>query len=163
MKKIHGKEIPFVEGLSRQEINFRHALHMQTLATKNPTWLVMTGDWGGEVYLTIPYKLIGRKAQILALLRMIDKIAWDCNEGEGALVFVESPEDRKKTFAEEEYDLNDPEQKQEFDETDWYTVGGGMGGGLLQDGLWVHDHLREEIKDHGATIDIERMLDILQA
>ena len=49
-------------------------------------WLAMEGDWGGQHYLTVPIKHLtkhtSRKA-ITRTLNIMDKIAWDCNKGDG--------------------------------------------------------------------------------
>lgn len=106
-------------------------------------WLVLEGDWSGQVYLTVPLRciprfvvqktndyeilLVGRPEprdyegwiqliRVQRLLRELDRIAWPCNQGEGRGVSVVRL-----------LPHHDP------------VVGGGMGGGRLTDGIWLHD------------------------
>jgi len=88
-------------------------------------WLVLEGDWGGQIYLTMPLRAgsISVHADVPALLERLDKASWEFNGGLGA------------TAAEHPGKVGD-------------GVLGGMGGGALADGLWLHpklEHLREEV------------------
>jgi hypothetical protein len=77
-------------------------------------WILMEGDWGGQVYLTIPLRLVtASPSAVMEVLKLIDSIAWDCNEGEGAEVYLKRAECGK-------------------------CIGGGMGGGIFYDRLWLH-------------------------
>ena len=91
--------------------------------TKNTgTWLVFEGDWGGQIYLTVPSHLVGEEAHVSELLMKLDAFAWDCNEGDGCSTY--------------EYD------PASFGGTAEDGVSGGMGGGELRDGLWLHEEFR---------------------
>lgn len=91
-------------------------------------YLVMEGDWGGQIYLTVPAKFVDcDDAALMPLLEEIDGIAWGCNAGDG----------KSKYFLEK------------LDEPDGDIVYGGMGCGYMEAGLWVHpqlQHLRPKIE-----------------
>jgi hypothetical protein len=76
--------------------------------------IVLEGDFGGQIYVTCPATLVGCSEPVLAdLLGELDRIAWAVNEGEGAgLHFEVAPVGS--------------------------GVAGGMGGALVEDGVWVH-------------------------
>ena len=80
-------------------------------------WLVLEGDWGGQIYLTVPWKLLGADPKVLPLLKSLDREAWSCNRGEGRQAYLLSPRERGQKTRD---------------------VTGGMGGGRLTDGLWLH-------------------------
>jgi hypothetical protein len=83
---------------------------------RRTVFLVLRGDWGGQIYLTVPAKLLGDNAQPLELLQKLDEAAWDCNEGEGASMSLQPHKNLR------------------------LGVFGGMGGGqLLADGVWLHE------------------------
>jgi hypothetical protein len=88
--------------------------------------LIMEGDWGGQIYLTCPVRLVHCSEEALEnLLTDLDDIAWDCNEGKGTGIY---------------YEVRKPDE--------WLSA--GMGGGFVSDTLWVYpefDNLIEEIKD----------------
>mgnify|MGYP001573503158 CR=1 FL=1 len=88
--------------------------------------LIMEGDWGGQIYLTCPMKLVHCSEEALeTLLTDLDDIAWDCNEGLGTGIYYEV---RKAGE----------------------MISGGMGGGFVLDTLWVYpefDNLEREIRD----------------
>jgi hypothetical protein len=88
--------------------------------------LVMEGDFGGQIYLTCPMKLVRCSEEALEnLLTDLDDIAWHCNKGLGTGIY---------------YEVRKP--------GDW--ISGGMGGGYVSDGLWVYpefDDRENEIKD----------------
>lgn len=80
----------------------------------NDSYMIMEGDWGGQIYLSISVKFIKCDYEILKnLLKDLDKIAWECNKGEGSGIYFE----RKKAGE---------------------GITGGMGGGAAIDELWVH-------------------------
>jgi hypothetical protein len=80
-------------------------------------YLVMEGDWGGQIYLVCPVSLVNCDEKALdQLLSELDEIAWDCNEGEGAGMYYE----RRKPGE---------------------GVAGGMGGGVATGDLWIHPGL----------------------
>ena len=71
-------------------------------------WLVLEGDYGGQIYLTLPWRLVRKGAKIARLLCELDQFAWECNGGDGTDVHVVDG------------DCN------------WLDVD------MLKDGLWVH-------------------------
>lgn len=80
-------------------------------------WVVLEGDWGGQIYLTVPVKLIGADSHLEDLLAELDRQAWGCNNGDGQGIRVSTAE-----------------------ETEDGAVGGGMGGGLiLPNEIWTHE------------------------
>jgi len=87
--------------------------------------LIMEGDYGGQIYLTCPMKYVqcGPEA-IKQLILELDSMAWACNEGDGAEISYMT----------------------HWDGSDGESVGGGMGGGFVVDGLWVHGEF-SKLKD----------------
>ena len=84
--------------------------------------LYMEGDWGGQIYLSIPARQVEcDQATLNKLLAEIDFREWNCNDGDGGGIAYER-QPRKEN-----------------------GIGGGMGGGEIEDGLWVHRTL-EDIK-----------------
>lgn len=88
--------------------------------------VVLEGDFGGQIYLTCPMRLVRCTEEALEnLLTDLDDIAWHCNEGLGAGIYYEA----KKPG-------------------EW--ISGGMGGGYVSDTLWVYpefDDRENEIRD----------------
>ncbi len=83
----------------------------------------LEGDWGGQVYLTCPTKYVQCDEETLKnLLREINYIEWGCNEGDGAKI---------------DYRRANPGD----------NVGGGMGGGVVDDGLWIHPDIADDKKE----------------
>lgn len=80
-------------------------------------WLVLEGDWGGQIYLTVPWRLLGEDPKVLPLLKDLDREAWPSNRGEGRNAYLYSPREREQQGR---------------------GVPGGMGGGRLTDDLWLH-------------------------
>jgi hypothetical protein len=76
---------------------------------------IMSGDYGGQVYMTCPMRYVQcNKRALRRLLKDIDSRGWGCNEGDGAdLLYLQ----------------------REAGQGVW----GGMGGGIILDGLWVHE------------------------
>ncbi len=96
-------------------------------------WLIFEGDWGGQIYLTVPLSLIGPRALILTLSRKLDDIAWDCNGGDGSSIYIYSPSATTHQMAE--FDC-DPV-------TDLRHIGGGMGGAQISEkAVWIHDEFQ---------------------
>lgn len=104
-------------------------------------WLVLEGDWGGQIYLTVPWHLVGKGANIISLLAQLDRLAWPSNEHDGVNVYLTD---------------------------EMHGVSGGMGGGKLEDGLWLHPEFRGEPTSHlqgavdelrGATCEQVRAMD----
>lgn len=83
----------------------------------NDVWLVLEGDWGGQVYLTVPWSLLGENPNVLPLLKGLDREAWSCNRGDGRRAYLYSPREHGSRTR---------------------RVSGGMGGGRLADGVWLH-------------------------
>lgn len=118
-------EVPNIDGMAQEEIKKmveeRKAFQVTDQAFLDAhgdkVWLVMEGDWGGQVYLSVPIKYIGpavTDAQIVELARKLDKRAWDCNEGDGCDISLVHSNEAESGIV------------------------GGMGGGLKIDGLWLH-------------------------
>ena len=90
-------------------------------AKKDPdAFVVMKGDWGGQIYLTCPARLVKcYEAALKKMLTKIDEVEWVCNGGGGTALYFE----RVKTGG----------------------IGGGMGGGAVREGLWVHNKINPEL------------------
>lgn len=102
---------------------------------ENPNWqywLVFEGDWGGQIYLSVPWLLVGPKACIHRLLTDMDRCAWGCNGGDGASADLHSP-DRDIAGLR----LMGMEVDSDFEASIRTSVSGGMGGGKLLDRLWT--------------------------
>lgn len=81
--------------------------------------VVLEGDWGGQVYVVAPARLVRCSAATLEqLLRDLDDIAWPVNGGEGAGVYYE----RRAVGG---------------------YIAGGMRGGRVIDGIWIHDEFEQ--------------------
>ena len=79
--------------------------------------IIFQGDWGGTIYLTVPVAKVNcDQATLRNLLYAIDRLAWD--EDEGAELFFEF----KPAGS---------------------GVWGGMGGGMITNGLWLHPRIEE--------------------
>ncbi len=92
--------------------------------------VIMEGDWGGQIYLSCPMKHVNCSRETLQqLLKYLNNIAWDCNEGDGTLLRF---------------------QRQSPGDEIW----GGMGGGKVVDGLWIH----EEFEAQGLRSKIDKVL-----
>lgn len=79
------------------------------------SYLIMEGDYGGQIYLVCPARLVNSNQLILEnLLREIDALQWNDPDGTGLY-----------------YEIFEPGS----------GVGGGMGGGVAEEGLWVHKEL----------------------
>jgi len=77
--------------------------------------VILEGDYGDQVYVTCPVQRVRcSEAELDQLLRDLDALEWD--DPQGASVFYE----RVPTGA---------------------GVAGGMGGGEVAEGVWVHDRL----------------------
>ena len=92
--------------------------------------VILEGDYGGQIYLTCPVGMVHCSPEALRqLLVEIDAKCWACNEGEGAGIYYE----RKPAGS---------------------GVWGGMGGGAVTTGLWLH----EEVEGFGIRPQIEAVL-----
>jgi hypothetical protein len=89
--------------------------------------VVLEGDWGGTVYATCPVKYINATHdEIVALCQDLEKTFWGCN-------VTETDQGGWGVY----YEVKKPGS----------GVWGGMGGGCVLDGLWVHDDLDDATKD----------------
>lgn len=79
--------------------------------------VVMEGDFGGQIYLVVPARLVKcSELQLRALLTFLDDAQWA--DPEGAQVFFESKEIGQ-------------------------DISGGMGGGAVMDGIWLHSRVQK--------------------
>lgn len=79
--------------------------------------VVMEGDYGGQIYLTCPVQSVNcDESRLLVLLAELDGFGWQDPEG-ARLYYERAPMGS--------------------------GVGGGMGGGKVVDGVWLHDELRK--------------------
>ena len=54
------------------------------------SWWILEGDWGGQIYATIPTHLTGFSEQSLRkLLHTVDQKSWACNKGQGTFLSIE--------------------------------------------------------------------------
>lgn len=123
-------------------------------------WVVMEGDWGGQIYLSIPVHLLPASTtfqQLVDVLKYIDDLSWDCNEGDGASMYLVEdrgwidPDAECDWVAEAELGKGvssalmfhpDAEPEADFPEGAVGGISGGMGGGfLLKDKIWMHSYL----------------------
>jgi len=90
------------------------------LAKETPNaYVIMEGDWGGQIYLVCPIKMIKcDEEQLKKLLLDLDSIAWPGNDG-GYGIY---------------YEKHNPGD----------IIAGGMGGGIATETLWVHDEFKEK-------------------
>ncbi len=105
-------------------------MNIQTLeeARQADAHMYMQGDWGGQIYLSIPARqIVCGMDELQTLLKHIDRREWGCNEGDGKSIgFLKALKD--------------------------VGISGGMGGGQANESLWVHESL-EDLKS-----DIEDVL-----
>lgn len=110
------------EGLTEDEADLSKDFFKSLEAAKKvpDACVVMEGDWGGQIYLTCPARLVMCDEETLKkLLAKIDGAEWGCNEGDGSSLYFE----RVKKGG----------------------VTGGMGGGEVRDGLWIHGGIHPEL------------------
>jgi len=101
-----------------QGIDYHPLKSFEEAKQYDDAYVIMEGDWGGQIYLSIPAKQIMCSYETLkSLLSEIDKHEWKHNDGEGIGIYFE----RKKAGE---------------------GISGGMGGGLALEGLWVHDDIK---------------------
>ncbi|MDO8584032.1 MAG: hypothetical protein Q7R83_02525 [bacterium] len=113
-------------------LNYECLRWMHEMGRPTDVWLVMQGDYGGQIYLTVPLSHIDLKqAELDDLLRMLDHRSWKGNRGDGAGAYLWSP------------------SVVGFDPCE--GISGGMGGGRLTDGLWLHKEHAEA--DRVVTVD----------
>ena len=99
--------------------------NLEEARAANGAYLIMEGDWGGQIYLVCPVRLVEASEKTLGqLLAELDQIAWSGNAGEGAGIY---------------YEQRQPGA----------GIAGGMGGGLATDSLWIHpEFLARGLGDH---------------
>lgn len=86
--------------------------------------VILQGDYGGQIYVVAPAARVAcNEGALLRLLRDLDDIAWPGIEDAGSEVLFE----RLASGA---------------------TVPGGMGGGRVDDDVWIHP----ELARHAAAI-----------
>jgi hypothetical protein len=101
--------------------------------------MVMEGDWGGQIYVATPLTEVAASDEaLMELLAVLDRIAWQHNGGDGcAIRFERAPVGS--------------------------GVAGGMGGGRVDEAIWVHDEfveagldeqIREVIRGRRERLDV---------
>ena len=125
--RIHAESDPdslnecVAEGINIRELTFFESLD-EAKKTSNGV-AVLAGDNGGQIYLTCPVKYVKCTEDVLKkLLSEIDDIEWGCNEGWGAKV------DYRRANAGD-------------------GIIGGIGGGVVEDGLWIHPDIVNDKKE----------------
>ena len=102
---------------------YRHYKTLAEARAAEGTAAVMEGDYGGQIYFTCPVRHIHCDADTLErLFTDLDALCWNDPEGAGLYFEVASPGD---------------------------GIAGGMGGGLVCDGVWLHsrlEHLRPSVE-----------------
>jgi len=94
--------------------------------------LVIQGDWGGTIYCTVPAKyVLCLEEKLLPLATALERAFWGCN-------FCIDGVTEEEHGGEGVYFVTPPPG---------HGVSGGMGGGAVTDGLWVHGSLPEELRD----------------
>ena len=97
-----------------QGTEYKPLQSLKEARTVGDAYLVMEGDWGGQIYLVCPVNLVNcDEKELDQLLSELDEIAWECNGGEGAGIYYE----RRKPGE---------------------GIAGGMGGGVATEDLWIH-------------------------
>lgn len=77
---------------------------------------ILEGDYGGQIYVVVHARDVKCKEnQLVDLLEYLDRLEWD--DPDGAKIYYES---RAKAGG----------------------VAGGMGGGTVADGIWIHPRLQ---------------------
>ena len=88
-------------------------------------WWVLEGDWGGQIYCTIPAHLSDlSKVQLLELLYFVDSQAWPENDGDGDNLYLH-----------------------EEDDEGLYVIGGMGGGHCLNEQVWIHESLPQDVQE----------------
>jgi hypothetical protein len=100
--------------------------HCKTLSEARATEgtvAVMEGDYGGQIYFVCPVRHIRCDAETLSrLLTDLDALGWDDPDGAGLYFEFALP---------------------------GASIAGGMGGGTVSDGVWLHnrlEHLRAKVE-----------------
>jgi hypothetical protein len=102
---------------------YRHSKTLSEARNMESAIAVMEGDYGGQIYFTCPVRRIYCDADTLVqLLAELDALGW--NDPEGAGLFFEVAA------------LGS-------------SITGGMGGGAVRDGVWLHP----ELEPHRASVE----------
>jgi hypothetical protein len=105
---------------------YRAVASLNEARTEADFAVVLSGDFGGQVYLTAPAAVVRCEEPALRqLLADIDSIEWDEPEGT-SLAFEQLPVGS--------------------------GVLGGMGGGLVADDVWVHPRLDRDVADAARQV-----------
>lgn len=109
-------------------------------------YVVLEGDWGGTIYCTCPVRYVrADQAQLDLLAHELELAFWGCN--------INTDEDGTPRGGEGVF----------FHQVDPRGILGGMGGGGVIDGLWVHPALTEELaKKIEAALQLEEGTAVLQ-
>ena len=104
-------------------VEFRHCKTLSEARTISDAVAIMEGDYGGQIYFTCPVRHISCDADTLArLLTDLDALGWNDPEGAGLYFEVASLA---------------------------AGIAGGMGGGAVSDGVWLHP----ELERHRASVE----------
>ena len=98
-------------------------------ATENAVALFF-GDWGGQVYASVPMRLFGPEMghkELHELGIRLEQVCWDCN------VTADDPEGGAMV----RFDIREPGT----------VVLGGMGGGWVGDKEWISEDIPEIAKE----------------
>ena len=94
---------------------YRHCKTLTEARAMEGTVAIMEGDYGGQIYFTCPVRHIHCDADTLSrLLTDLDALGWNDPEGSGLYFEFAAP---------------------------GAGVAGGMGGGAVCDGVWLHERL----------------------
>lgn len=117
-KKFKGKGSPLRQLMaSSRGASYVSAGDLHTARTRPDMYAIFEGDDGGTIYLTVPVSLIFcTEEALVALLRDIDEIVWN--------------DESMRRIVYEPHTVGN-------------RVAGGMGGGRIESGLWIHDILEQ--------------------
>lgn len=88
------------------------AEELQKKFPRRRLYLVFQGDYGGQIYLTVPWAKVGPNAKIDELLETMDRCRWHDQNGASAYIYDAKPGEM--------------------------GIAGGMGGLQLTDSLCLH-------------------------
>lgn len=127
--------VRYVQGLRGAE--FRPIANFEEAKKTPDAYVILEGDWGGQIYLVVPMSLVlCSEPTLRALLLELDRRQW--NELEGVGLYFER------------HAVGD-------------LIPGGMGGGRPLSGLWIHRALalrglRRAIEEIlGGTRDVSQL------
>jgi len=120
--------IPSLKPITSEDIRFLELTTEEQQPLPEPI-IVAEGDWGGQIYFSIPAKLVKSKKALCNALKKIDKYCWGCNGCEGCTY----------AFASFVYAAN-------------ALCSGGMGGGSYGEDLWIHKTLEPFKKQIRAAL-----------